>query len=79
MIFVDFPDGFFPTSWPFVGGQMIPDFPIFNIADSSIFVGVALILLFQNRFYSTEEAQAQPLAANDPTATQARHDASEVA
>jgi signal peptidase II len=80
MLFVDFPNGSFPSSWPLVGGKTIPDFPIFNIADSSIFVGVALILLFQNRFYGHAEEAAQPLAADDEAA-KARHDAeaSEVA
>ncbi|MBO0359729.1 lipoprotein signal peptidase [Hymenobacter sp. BT186] len=77
MLFVDFPDGFFPTSWPLVGGNPIPDFPIFNIADSSIFIGVVLILLNQTRFYGHhyQEQEAQPLAAEDEAAAQARHDA----
>jgi len=80
MLFVDFPDGFFPAAWPFIGGKIIPDFPIFNIADSSIFVGVALILLFQNRFYGQQQEE-HPVAADDEAAAKARHDAeaSEVA
>ncbi|UOQ75409.1 lipoprotein signal peptidase [Hymenobacter sp. 5516J-16] len=75
MLFVDFPDGFFPASWPFVGGEIIPDFPIFNIADSCIFIGVVLILIFQNRFYSQHLEEAHPVAANDAAAAQARRDA----
>lgn len=75
MLFVDFPDGFFPMSWPLVGGKVIPDFPIFNIADSSIFIGVALILLNQTRFYGHQYQEAKPVAAEDPEAAQARHDA----
>ncbi|UOQ54147.1 lipoprotein signal peptidase [Hymenobacter cellulosivorans] len=56
MLFVDFPDGFFPISWPLIGGKVIPDFPIFNIADSCIFIGVVLILLNQNKFFAEEQA-----------------------
>ncbi len=53
---------------------MIPDYPIFNVADSSIFVGVALILLNQTRFFGHANA-AKPLAADDAPAAQSRHEA----
>jgi hypothetical protein len=33
--------------------------PIFNIADASIFVGVAIILLFQNKFFGEKEPHAE--------------------
>jgi signal peptidase II len=50
---------FFPIfefSWPewvpYVGGNYFLFFsPVFNIADSSIFIGVVAILLFQKRFF----------------------------
>jgi signal peptidase II len=40
-------------SWvPFVGNEYFLFFsPVFNVADSSIFVGVVIILLFQRRFF----------------------------
>ena len=80
MLYVDIYEGLLPASWPLVGGSHVSLWPIFNIADSAIFVGVALILLFQGRFF-TQHTEAHPLAANDPTAAQARRDAetSEVA
>jgi len=50
---------FFPIfefTWPYwvpsVGGERFLFFsPVFNIADSSIFIGVVVILLFQRRFF----------------------------
>lgn len=42
----------YPQWFPFVGGQSFVFFrPIFNIADSSITVGVITILIFQKRFF----------------------------
>ncbi|MGI4867225.1 MAG: lipoprotein signal peptidase [Janthinobacterium lividum] len=54
MIYVDIYEGFLPAAWPLVGGKYVSLWPIFNIADSSIFVGVALILLLQGRFFKPE-------------------------
>ncbi|RSK46671.1 lipoprotein signal peptidase [Hymenobacter perfusus] len=80
MLYVDIYEGILPTSWPLVGGSHVSLWPIFNIADAAIFVGVALILLFQGRFFAHHEA-AHPVAANDVAAAQSRRDAeaSEVA
>lgn len=72
MLYVDIYEGFLPQNWPLVGGKYVSLWPIFNIADSSIFVGVALILLNQSRFFKQEEANAatptresEPLVAPD--------------
>ena len=54
MIYVDIYEGFLPAAWPLVGGKYVSLWPIFNIADSSIFIGVAIILLFQSRFFKQE-------------------------
>ncbi|RSK47998.1 lipoprotein signal peptidase [Hymenobacter rigui] len=80
MLYVDIYEGILPASWPLVGGSHVSLWPIFNIADSAIFVGVALILLFQSRFFAHHQA-AHPVAADDVAAAQARRDAeaSEVA
>jgi signal peptidase II len=41
-----------PEWLPFWGGQYFEFFrPIFNIADSSIFIGVVIILIFQKKFF----------------------------
>lgn len=74
MLYVDIYEGFLPASWPLVGGTHLSLWPIFNIADSAIFVGVACILLFQSRFFSQSD-NSHPLAADDVAAAQARHDA----
>ena len=70
MIFVPLYVGYFPKSWPLIGGSYSNGFPIFNIADSSIFIGVALILLNQSRFFNESQPAAtpnepQPLVAAD--------------
>lgn len=51
MIFVDFWEGFIPDWVPLWGGQYYST-PIFNIADSCIFIGVCTILIFQSSFFT---------------------------
>ena len=58
-----------PSWMPVVGGEVFTFFsPVFNIADSSIFLGVVTILIFQRRFFAyraldaSSEAQ-QPISA----------------
>jgi signal peptidase II len=64
MIFVDFWEGFIPEWVPFWGGEYYST-PIFNIADSCIFLGVCSILIFQDQFNPPSEEK--PLEANiDP-------------
>jgi len=65
MLYADIYEGFLPASWPLVGGKYVSLWPIFNVADSSIFVGVALILLFQGKFFKQEEPTA-PRPASTP-------------
>ena len=50
MIFIDVWEGFIPDWVPVWGGQYYST-PIFNIADSCIFVGVCFILFFQRRYF----------------------------
>lgn len=46
----------FPSWFPFWGGQEFIFFrPVFNVADSSITVGVFILLLFQKRFFKYAE------------------------
>ena len=64
MLYAHIYEGFLPRSWPLIGGKYLSLWPIFNVADSSIFLGVALILIFQSRFFKQEaapvDATAQP-------------------
>ncbi|HEX8349871.1 MAG TPA: lipoprotein signal peptidase [Hymenobacter sp.] len=55
MLYADLYEGFVPAAWPLIGGAHVSLWPIFNIADSAIFVGVLLILFNQNRFFNHEE------------------------
>jgi signal peptidase II len=67
MIYADVYEGFVPAAWPLVGGKYVSLWPIFNVADSSIFVGVALILLLQGRFFGpAQPAAAAPAPAGPP-------------
>ncbi len=67
MVFVDVWEGFIPDWVPLWGGQYYST-PIFNIADSCIFVGVCLILFFQRRFFGDQSVNDSMLPAfgSDP-------------
>ncbi|MCS7004722.1 MAG: lipoprotein signal peptidase [Cytophagales bacterium] len=59
MFYLDIWQGYLPENIPLIGGSYIFLWPIFNVADSSIFIGVCIILLFQRKFFvsSTETTQ----------------------
>lgn len=55
MFYFDIWEGIIPDWVPVMGGSYMSLWPIFNIADASIFVGVTCIVLFQNLFFVSEE------------------------
>ncbi len=59
MLFFPLFDGYYPEWIPYIGGDYFLFFsPVFNIADSSIFIGVVIILIFQKRYFvKPEEAE----------------------
>jgi signal peptidase II len=64
MFYLDIWEGFIPEWIPVIGGEFYSLWPIFNVADASIFVGVFMILLLQRRFFA-EQSTSQPTAASD--------------
>lgn len=61
MLFFPLFEGFYPDWIPYIGGDRFLFFsPVFNIADSSIFIGVVTILLFQKRFFKNDEPVISP-------------------
>ncbi len=60
MFYFDIWEGYVPEWVPLWGGSYTALWPIFNVADASIFVGVAIILVFQNRFFPEKKVETTP-------------------
>ena len=57
MLYFPLYEGFLPDWLPVWGGEYFIFFrPVFNIADSAIFIGIAIILIMQKRFFKEPEA-----------------------
>ena len=50
MFYIDIWEGYIPSSIPLIGGSYLSLWPVFNLADSYIFTGVAILLVFQKKF-----------------------------
>lgn len=69
MLFFPIFDFYWPTWVPFVGGDYFLFFsPVFNIADSSIFVGVVIILFCQRVFFKDRVEMNRTSPASGPEA-----------
>lgn len=60
MIYVDIWEGHLPSWIPFWGDKYMALWPIFNIADSAIFIGVSIILIRQGVFFKEVETTTEP-------------------
>lgn len=60
--------GYIPDAIPFFGGNFMALFPIWNVADMAIVLGVVGILIFQRKFHESMAAQ-QEAAPADSEAT----------
>lgn len=69
MFYFPLVQGHFPSWFPVWGGEEFIFFrPVFNIADSSITVGVLMILLFQRKFFPRTNQPMPVDSGNTPTA-----------
>ena len=59
MFYFDIWEGWVADWVPLWGGEHLALWPIFNIADASIFVGVAIILLRQKAFFAHETSEKE--------------------
>jgi signal peptidase II len=60
-----------PEWVPYVGGRYFEFFsPVFNIADSSIFMGVLIILIMQKKFFAEHLTSSETPAHEQPAATE---------
>ncbi len=69
MLYFPLFDGQFPQWMPVWGGQNFSFFrEVFNIADSSITVGVASLLIFQKKFYKHQDTEQaiEAVSGNEP-------------
>lgn len=57
MFYIDIWEGRIADWVPLWGGDYMALWPVFNIADASIFVGVAIILMFQHKFFNEEKME----------------------
>ncbi len=57
MFYFDLWEGRVPDWIPFIGGNYMALWPIFNVADASIFIGVTIILLRQKVFFSERKTR----------------------
>jgi signal peptidase II len=69
MLYFPIINGHFPQWFPFKAGEEFLFFrPIFNLADTSISVGILTILVFQKRFFNEETGEtATPILPTDET------------
>ncbi|MEL6190479.1 MAG: signal peptidase II [Bacteroidota bacterium] len=63
MLYVDVWSGYLPE---FLGGGYYNFFPIINLADAAISIGVIIILLFQKRFFQEEKGLKEAIQEEIP-------------
>ncbi|HEX8545373.1 MAG TPA: lipoprotein signal peptidase [Cytophagaceae bacterium] len=57
MFYIDIWEGIVPEWVPILGGEYYSLWPIFNIADASIFLGVSIILIMQKTFFKEDKLE----------------------
>lgn len=62
MFYIDIWEGRIAEWVPFLGGDYMALWPVFNVADASIFLGITFILIFQKSYF--KEKEQAPAHAN---------------
>jgi signal peptidase II len=55
MFYIDIWEGYLPDWIPIIGGDHMALWPVFNIADASIFMSIIFIMVFQKRYFKSPE------------------------
>lgn len=59
MFYIDIWEGYLPDWIPLLGGDYMALWPVFNIADASIFVAICIIIMYQKRYFKKEEEESE--------------------
>lgn len=59
MFYIDIWEGRIADWVPVLGGDYMALWPVFNVADASIFLGITFILIFQKRYFGQHEKAAE--------------------
>ncbi len=57
MFYIDIWEGRLPDWLPLFGNEHVALWPVFNVADASIFIGISIILVYQKKFFKTVEEE----------------------
>ncbi|MEO9476440.1 MAG: lipoprotein signal peptidase [Cyclobacteriaceae bacterium] len=61
MFYVDIWEGRIADWVPIIGGDYMALWPVFNVADSAIFLGITFILIFQKSYFNQHEEEAEEI------------------
>lgn len=69
MFYVDIWEGRIADWVPIMGGDYMALWPVFNVADSSIFLGITFILIFQKKYFAEKNSSEKQLTPESPETT----------
>ncbi|WP_420317032.1 lipoprotein signal peptidase [Ekhidna sp.] len=65
MFYIDIWEGYLPSWIPLLGDDYMALWPVFNIADASIFVAICFIIIFQKRYFKKEEDEVSSMSTKE--------------